>query len=350
MDVNRLTKRFHLGTWLVFMVLSHGVGVAQDTTTLLKRYEFGRDRSAWNAMEVRIRDSLNRERRNAEKQLLQVLLARDSTADARILACRGLRYVGTREGTQALIALLKDPRLGAEARLAMQEKDVPDIDAALREALPLVANELKIGVIDTLGRRRDVRAVPGIREILVAIRDQSVQEAGIRALGQIGGKEAIDVLSAYEAGSQRLRRVRALAQVAAASRGVTMGLGDREAALKILNDLVTSDNTPVVRVGALYELAKAEESKRDALCKLALTDTDGTLLDAARSILPLLAVEDIRALYDKTFDELTPQAQTLLVEFWEPAYKHSNKMRELSLSNEVDPLLRKAAIRAIDRS
>mgnify|MGYP001274084222 CR=1 FL=1 len=98
--------------------------MAQTEVERLSRYEFGRSRVAWNILEAQLRNPLQREREAGERTLISVLTSRASTTDARILACRGLRYVGGTKGIQNLLALIRDPRLSQEACMARPGKSL----------------------------------------------------------------------------------------------------------------------------------------------------------------------------------------------------------------------------------
>ena len=94
--------------------------------------------------------------------------------------------------------------------MALQEKESAEINPMLREALPLVENALKSQLMATLGRRRDVEAVPVIATIAKSLDDKTIQRNAIHALGQIGGREALSALSGLKVDTP-LRRVRSLA-------------------------------------------------------------------------------------------------------------------------------------------
>lgn len=327
----------------------------EQETLQLQHYLFGGNREGWSAIEKRLRNPLQRE--ISGRVLMNILINRpDATVDARILACRGLRLIGKTEtdlalgfsGVQALTSLVRDNRLSGEACMALQEKDARDVNEPLREALPLVENSLKGQLMTTLARRRDLEAVPVIVSLLTGIEDESIQRIGIAALGQIGGKAAMTALSGNKV-SESLREEAEHAALAAAARSAVEGSDDRAAGLAFLVRLAKTARSPMVRLGAFYETARLDPSKREASCRLALTNRSGSLLDVASRIFALLDTAVIEKLYGEFFESLSPEAKTLLVELWKPDYGESDKLRALSVDLEAGELLRRAAQRAVDR-
>jgi HEAT repeat protein len=100
---------------------------------------------------------------------------------------------GDREAVPALAKLLTDAELASWARIALEAIPDPAADAALRNALDKTQGRLSIGVINSLGVRRDAKAVDLLIERL---RDTDVEVASAAAvsLGRIGGNSAGEAL------------------------------------------------------------------------------------------------------------------------------------------------------------
>ena len=95
----------------------------------------------------------------------------------------------------ALAALLADEELASWARIALEAIPGPEADEALREAMGKVEGRLLIGVINSIGVRRDAEAVDGLAERLKDA-DADVASAAAVALGQIGNAPATKILRA----------------------------------------------------------------------------------------------------------------------------------------------------------
>lgn len=110
-------------------------------------------------------------------------------------ACRELGRVGTKEAIPVLAALLADEKLSHMARYGLEPIPDPAVDDAFRAALPKVSGRVKIGVITSLGFRRDVKAIEPLAALLKDA-DAQVASAAAVALGWIGTPEAKKAIEA----------------------------------------------------------------------------------------------------------------------------------------------------------
>ena len=89
-----------------------------------------------------------------QQQLIAVLQSDAPKAD-KAITCKQLAVYGTAESVPAIAALLPDPELTSWARIALEAIPDPAADAALREALGSVKGRTLVGVINSIGVRRD---------------------------------------------------------------------------------------------------------------------------------------------------------------------------------------------------
>lgn len=127
-----------------------------------------------------------------EAELLSVLRS-DATLQEKSAACRQLAGVATKEAVPTLAALLSDEKLSHMARYALETIRDPSVDDALRDALGKVEGLPRLGVIGSLGVRRDAKAVDALAGLL---KETETAEAAARALGSIGTPEAAKALEA----------------------------------------------------------------------------------------------------------------------------------------------------------
>ncbi|MDH7569675.1 MAG: HEAT repeat domain-containing protein [Armatimonadota bacterium] len=111
----------------------------------------------------------------------------------RMEACRQLAVTGTRAAVPVLAGLLGDPQLSHMARYALERLPYGEVDAAFREALHTLHGAPLVGVINSVGVRRDPRAVP-LLALLVGNADTEVARAAAAALGEIATPGAADAL------------------------------------------------------------------------------------------------------------------------------------------------------------
>ncbi len=134
-------------------------------------------------------------RKELESRLATALGGNLSKA-AKGFLCRILARIGSADCVPALAALLADADVGVLARAALER--IPDSAAgkALRDSVPALQGIRKVGVIQSLGARRDSESTPALAALL---RDADAQIAGAAAaaLGEIGTPESAAALRAF---------------------------------------------------------------------------------------------------------------------------------------------------------
>lgn len=127
-----------------------------------------------------------------QEQLIAILQSGAPPAD-KALACKGLAIYGSKPAVAALAPLLEDEQLASWARIALEAIPDPAACDALRAAMGKLQGRLLIGVINSLGVRRDVKAAEALAGKL-GDSDSEVASAAAVALGRIGGDAAVKVL------------------------------------------------------------------------------------------------------------------------------------------------------------
>jgi hypothetical protein len=130
---------------------------------------------------------------NSEEAKLIAVLTSNAPSKAKADACLGLSRIGTKAAVAPLAALLGDEKIAHMARYGLEPIPDPAVDAALRDALGRVKGRPLVGVIGSIGVRRDAKAV-GALSALVKDKDAHVAQAAARALGSIGNPVAVEVL------------------------------------------------------------------------------------------------------------------------------------------------------------
>ena len=130
----------------------------------------------------------------ADKQrwLLSILQS-DAPPAEKAITCKRLVVCGTKEAVPVLAPLLLDKDLASWARIPLEAIPDPACDDALREAMGKTQGRLLIGVINSIGVRRDGKAVGALVQKLKDA-DVEVASAAAAALGRIGGEQAAQAL------------------------------------------------------------------------------------------------------------------------------------------------------------
>ncbi len=126
---------------------------------------------------------------------LLATLKSDAPKAEKAMACKRLAVLGGEEAVPALTPLLEDAELASWARIALEAIPGPAADKVLRDALAKVDGRLLIGVVNSIGVRRDRQAIGNLVSLLKA-HDGDVAAAAAVSLGKIGGGDAIQGLEA----------------------------------------------------------------------------------------------------------------------------------------------------------
>ena len=168
----------------------------------IKTYDWGQSRAALTETSdlVRKAHASPGELSKMEKNLIEVLKS-DATPAAKQFVCRELSIIGTEQSVPALAEMLtqkaasdQQPHPADMARYALERIPGAAVDEALRSALPKTSGKTKVGIINSLGQRRDRKAVSALGS-LVGDSDQMVAAAAVGALGQIADTQATKVLA-----------------------------------------------------------------------------------------------------------------------------------------------------------
>jgi HEAT repeat protein len=159
------------------------------------------------------------------------VLKSDAPLSEKARACEALAVVGGDEAVAVLAPLLGDEPLGDYARFALEPIPGATADAAFRAALDKLDGRLLAGVVNSIGVRGDVKAVPKLSAMARDV-GSGVRSEAIAALGRIATDEAIDTItSILKAGPATLRPVAAEACLVAADRLAGRGRTSEAAAL-----------------------------------------------------------------------------------------------------------------------
>jgi len=193
-----------------------------------------------------------------EQRLSAQLLRSSSSEAARKFICRELAVIGSAASVPALAALLPDESLSHMARYALERIPGSEADTALRDALGKTKGATRIGIIHSIGARRDARSVTPLAKLLA--NEPASAAAAAKALGEIGTPEAVGALQAFRGqAGDALRLALADALLIGAERLVASG--DRARAVKLLESLSEPSQAPHVRLAARRALSAARRPR-----------------------------------------------------------------------------------------
>ncbi|MCY2993535.1 MAG: HEAT repeat domain-containing protein [Planctomycetota bacterium] len=245
-----------------------------------------------------------------ERKLIGVLQS-DAPPQDKAITCKQLAIYGTQDAVPALAPLLADKQLSSWARIALEV--IPDSAAedALLAALAKVQGRLLVGVINSLGARRDSKAVESLIQRLKDA-DAEVASAAAVALGRIGTAVAAQALEpALASAPAAVRSAVAEGCVLCAER--SLAAGQAAEAVK-LYDAVRKAEVPAQRV--LEATRGAILARQSAGVPLLVEQLQSA--DRGRFAIGLRAARELagREVTDALVAELgkaTPERQALLI-------------------------------------
>ncbi len=190
--------------------------------------------------------------------LILILTDASSPEFKKAKACQRIGALGAKQAVPALSALLGDEHLCAYARYGLEPIDDPSADEALRAALAKLKGNQLIGVINSIGKRKDAKASPALARIVHGS-DADAARAAAAALGSIGGMSSVKALqTALTRTAGMTRMAVADASLVCAERLLAEGM--REQALTLYTSLSAPNVPKPVRLAAMQGIIREETS------------------------------------------------------------------------------------------
>ena len=282
----------------------------------------------------------------SEAELIKIIKGSAPRA-AKDAACRELQVVGTEACIDALAVLLVDEATSHMARYALEPMGYPKVGKALRDALGKTKGVTKVGIITSLGFRKDAQAVGQLARLL-GDADANVAASAAAALGRIGTPTAAKALDALRARAKGpLRAVAAEASLTAAERLVEQGQDAQAAA--ICADLQGADWPPHVRLGAFVGLLGAGGDKAVDMAVAAIAGSDAGFRAAAIANSGSLKGAGVAKRLAGQLAKLPPDAQVLLIGALAVRGDTAVRAEIVTAAGSADDAVRVAAVVALAR-
>jgi HEAT repeat protein len=213
----------------------------------LKTYDWGQDRNQLKPIDEAVVGSYGdaAARKELETKLAAVLTT-DVTYDAKQFVCRQLMVIGTAASVPTLAGLLGDKEMSHMARYALERIEGAEAGNALRDSIGGISDELKVGVISSLGVRGEDDSVNTLKG-LSGSGNAAVAKAAVAALGAIRSKAAAAALASIKP-TDDIKAVAADASLACAES--LLKAGDKAGALAAYKRLLTSEPSKQVKLAA----------------------------------------------------------------------------------------------------
>lgn len=280
-----------------------------------------------------------------EKRLIQFLDS-DATVASKDFICRHLAVIASETSVPVLSKMIQKPATFEMSRCVLEKIPGEKADKILREVLVKTSDEHRIGVINTIGVRRDRKAV---RLLIPLLDDPETVEAAAAALARIGDREGIDALfSAKTTGDEVVRSKvqEALMDVA----DECLASGKNQAAFLIYRNMAFISERDPIRIAGLNGLSKAAGVGAIPLLLSALTDGEAPVQAAAIKLLVRFQSPSVTKELIKAYSGLPELTKVrLLTAFGEANERASTSFVMGEAKKEGSDPVRAAALQALAR-
>jgi len=281
-----------------------------------------------------------------EKRLLQILTSR-ATRPGKQFICEQLSLWGSKQSAPVLKKMLYDSTTAEMARFALERLADPAAGQVLREALIKSSGNMRLGIINTLGQRRDIQSVAPLGKFVTAA-DPLTAAAAIKALGKIGGEEAAQILARSQ--NQTSGALQALAGDAYLNcADQLLAQGNKEKAAEIYKQLNLPQFTTPIRFAAMRGMARTRNGHVAEFILQSLKTADAATQNLAASLAHEIPLTESVAEIGALLPNLTPANQAqILMSF---AERQDAEARQAAMTAAQSPHaeVREAAMQALGK-
>ena len=257
-----------------------------DVDELLSKiatYDYGQSRKSLSELSDFIKSAYgcSDELKKIESQLLDFLNS-DATLAGKQFVCKQLSIIGSEQSVGPLASMLVKPETSDMARYALERIPGEAVNEALRRALDKTSGTLKTGIINTLAMRGDDESVGSIGK-LIYDSDTSVASAAAAGLGRIGGAKAAALLGKAQGKTEGVLLMQVLDSYLSCADGF-LESGSEAEAIKIYEELYSSDVRSPIRAAALKGIVSTGTEKSTEVILSALRDDDAVICSVAAGL------------------------------------------------------------------
>jgi HEAT repeat protein len=244
-------------------------------------------------------------------ELTKLLASPSASTFDKAKACQRLAIVGTKDAVPALAALLPDEKLNVYARSGLEGIADPSADQALRDAAAKLKGRQLIGVIDSIGQRRDEKALKLLNRLFLVESDPAVLSAVAGAVGRIGTTGTADILR--DALDRKSPARVAIADGCLTCAEVLVAKGKKESAIALYQAVAKADVPRYLKIAALGGQFRLQRAEAKDLLLAQLRSPDDAFFDLGLAVAREMPGAAITAALAKEAQRLPPERQSLLL-------------------------------------
>ena len=252
---------------------------------------------------------------------LCAILQSDAPLHDRGVACRRLAVIGSTESIPVLATWLGDAELSHLARVALEAIPSPQVDSLFRQQLSTASGDQLIGIIDSIGNRRDTAAVESLA-LLLPQATGATQAAALSALGTIASPESAEILLTLLKTSANLQgNAGSNATLANAVADAALRCADRFAvegktaeALKVYDAVRAAPVSPTLLAAATLSTIRVSGSTGLALLNDQLASSNDDHFAVGLQAASRMPTRDVVGVLVRALPNATPQRAVMLLD------------------------------------
>ena len=245
--------------------------------------------------------------------LLKVIQSTETSDVDRANAFEKIGDIAGEDAVEPLAGFLGDRTWSHYARYALQKMEGEDVTEALLKSLDALQGDLKLGVIGTIGRRRDAIAVAPLAKLL-ADADAEVADCAAVALGWIGTTDAAAALTEAFGAEKDPNRKASLGSALLSVGQRLAKTGNTQAAIGVFDLLRDAELSKACRMGATQYAILARGAQGADLLVEQLKSSDTDCFQTGLAVSRVLPGERAtKGLTDSLETESSPNRQALLI-------------------------------------
>ncbi|NQT52458.1 DUF1080 domain-containing protein [bacterium] len=279
----------------------------------LHSYDYGQDLKPLFVIEAVIDQSSNdpKLRQSVTDRIVAMVQDPKTKLSVKQFLCRQLERLATAKHVPLLAKLFDDPVTQEVARRVLETVPGDEAAALLRGGLAKCKGDTLVGCVNSLGVRRDPKAVNGLAR-LVAAKDAAVAQAAVRALGKIATPEAAAVLAKVKTKDAPLRDGVARARILCAYGLVDAGATQQADA--VLAEMAAANQPLKLQMAGLTGLVKLRKNKALPLVLSALESNDPVLQGTGAKLVAELSGPAAAGALVARLPKLSASAQALVID------------------------------------
>ncbi len=242
---------------------------------------------------------------------LAAFLQTDASRVCKRFVMRQLQIIATADQVSAVAPLLTDEAYSHYARYILQAVPGDAVDQALLKALQDTNGVVQVGLIDTLAARGN-QAHAAVLSSFLESADENIFRAAAVGLGNLGGDDAAEALSAARVKADGKRR-ECLTDAYLDCAQSFWDAGDKAEAQAIYEALYGEQESLPIRIAALRGLVQVTPEMALSLVLDALTSGDPVWQQTALSHVPSLSGEKATRAFTKALRRLDDDMQAALL-------------------------------------